>query len=216
MVHHTLGDGVFDHFLHMHADITCARAALTADNAATEIDRVLTAVRDEHLPGYLLLPADVAEVPIGRAETPLPPRVSRTDPSAIALFTEAATELLGRSGSASDVGVLIGLLAHRLAATGELVDLLAAGPLPHATTLWAKSLVDESSPSFIGTCAGAASDGATRRVLEESAALIVAGVQFTDLNTGLFTQHITRDRTIEIGALSASVGEATFGRSLSC
>ena len=40
--------------------------------------------------------------------------------------------------------------------------------------------------------------------------LIVAGVQFTDLNTGLFSQQITRDRTIEIGAVSASVGEQSF------
>jgi len=211
MVHHTLGDGIFDHFLHMHADITCARAALTADTAAVEIDRVLTTVRDQHLPGYLLLPADVAEAPINRPESPLPPRVGRTDASALAQFTEAAAELLGRAGTASDVGVLVGLLTHRLGGTDELVHLLAAGPLPHATTLWAKSLVDESEPTFVGTYAGAASDHPTRRVVEESAALIVAGVQFTDLNTGLFTQHMTRDRTIEIGAHSASVGDTTFG-----
>jgi indolepyruvate decarboxylase len=149
-------------------------------------------------------------MPIRRAESPLSPRVSRTDPAAVAAFTEAATELLGRAGSASDVGVLVGLLAHRLGATDQLVRLLAAGPLPHASTLWAKSLVDESEPTFIGTYAGAASDDPTRRVVEESAALIVAGVQFTDLNTGLFTQRITRDRTIEIAALSVSVGEVTF------
>ncbi len=30
IVHHSLGDGVFTHFLGMHAEITCARAALTA------------------------------------------------------------------------------------------------------------------------------------------------------------------------------------------
>jgi TPP-dependent 2-oxoacid decarboxylase len=59
VVHHSLGDGVFTHFLDMHAPITCARAALTPENAVAEVDRVLAAVRDEHLPGYLLLPADV-------------------------------------------------------------------------------------------------------------------------------------------------------------
>jgi TPP-dependent 2-oxoacid decarboxylase len=211
MVHHTLGDGIFDHFLHMHADITCARAALTGDNAAAEIDRVLRSVRDQHLPGYLLLPADVAELAISRAEAPLPARVSRTDSAAVAAFTEAAAKLIGRAGTAADVGALVGLLAHRLGGSDALVQLLAAGPLPHATSLWAKSLVDESKPHFVGTYAGAASDDATRRVVEESAAVIIAGMQFTDLNTGLFTQHITRDRTIEIGALSASVGELTFG-----
>ena len=66
IVHHSLGDGVFTHFLEMHAPITCARAALTPANAAAEIDRVLTTARDEHLPGYLLLPADVGESPVDR------------------------------------------------------------------------------------------------------------------------------------------------------
>src|SRR3712207_42535 len=45
-VHHTLGDGGFGHFVRMHEEITCARAALTTENATAEIDRVLTAVRD--------------------------------------------------------------------------------------------------------------------------------------------------------------------------
>ena len=50
-LHHTLGDGEFGHFAGMYADITCARGALTEQNAPAEIDRVLTAVRDRRLPG---------------------------------------------------------------------------------------------------------------------------------------------------------------------
>ena len=211
LVHHTLGDGIFDHFLAMQADITCAQAALTADNAADEIDRVLTAMRDHHLPGYLLLPADVAEVAIAPAAAALPPRRSRTDPAAAAAFTAAAETLLETAATSADIGVLVGLLPHRLGAADELRAMLAAGPLPHATTLWAKSLVDESAASFVGTYAGAASDQATRRCIEESGVVIVAGMQFTDLNTGLFSQRIPRERTIEIGATSASVGSQTFG-----
>ncbi len=41
VVHHSLGDGVFSHFIDMHEPITCCRAALSADNAGAEIDRVL-------------------------------------------------------------------------------------------------------------------------------------------------------------------------------
>lgn len=63
VVHHSLGDGIFSHFLDMHVPVTCARAVLTPATAAAEIDRVLCAVRDQHLPGYLLLPADLAEAP---------------------------------------------------------------------------------------------------------------------------------------------------------
>lgn len=214
IVHHTLGDGEFRHFLTMHSDITCARAALTCDNATGEIDRVLTAVRDHRLPGYLLLPADVAETPVPRPVEALPPRSSVTDPEALAAFTAAAARLIQRgaaTGTGPDVSVLVGLLCHRLGAAGRLADLLASAPLPHATTLWAKSLVDESDPLFVGTYSGAASDPATRVVVEDAGTVVLAGVQFTDLTSGLFTQHITRSRTIEIGAREASVGEARFG-----
>jgi TPP-dependent 2-oxoacid decarboxylase len=209
-VHHTLGDGVFGHFMAMHTEITCARAALTPETAVAEIDRVLTTVRDQHLPGYLLIPADVAEAPVARTTSPLPPQVDSTDPAVLAAFVDATSRLLARAGSTADVSVLAGLLVHRLGGADHLAKLLASGSLTHATTLWAKSLVDESSPLFAGTYAGAASPEPTRVAIEDAAALIVAGVQFTDLNSGMFTQRITRERTIEIGAVSATVGAATF------
>jgi alpha-keto-acid decarboxylase len=106
--------------------------------------------------------------------------------------------------------VLSGLLAHRFGAASDLARLLAAGPLTHATTLWGKSLVDESDPYFVGVYAGAASAEVTRQAVEDAAVLITAGVQFTDLNSGFFTQQIARRRTIEIGAGAASVGAAMF------
>ena len=45
-------------------------------------------------------------------------------------------------------------------------------------------------------------------MVEDAPVLILAGVQFTDLNSGFFTQQINRLRTIEIGPKTASVGAA--------
>ncbi len=209
-VHHTLGDGKFGHFTAMHADITCARASLTPEDAVTEIDRVLRTVRDRRLPGYLVVPADVAAAPAERATAALPPPVDTTDPEALAGFVDTARRLLEAASTPDDVTVLAGLSVHRLGATETLDRLLAAGPLPHATTPWAKSLVDESAPRFAGTYTGATSPPATRSAVEDAAVLVVAGVQFTDLNSGMFTQHITRGRTIDVGPWSVAVGAATF------
>ncbi len=209
-LHHTLGDGEFGHFAAMHADITCARAALTEQNALVEIDRVLARVRDERLPGYLLVPADVAQAPVDRASVPLPPPTDGTDPEALAGVADPAPRLLDQAPDRGGIGVLAGLLVHRFGAAGALAEVLAAG-VPHAVTPWAKSLVDESAPGFAGTYSGAAGSGeATRRAVEDAAALILAGVQFTDLNSGLFTQRITRSRTIDLGARAAAVGPAVF------
>lgn len=201
-VHHTLGDGGFGHFLAMHESITCACPALTAGNATADIDRVFTAVCDRHLPGYLLVPADVVEYPVS------PPAVGHERPARRRLL-HRGDDPVARPG-APDVAVLAGLLVHRLGATDRLAALLQAGRLPHATSVWAKSPVDESAPAFVGTYAGAASAGSTRAAIEDAAALIIAGVQFTDLNSGMFTHHIDRERTIELGVASASVGAATL------
>jgi TPP-dependent 2-oxoacid decarboxylase len=210
IVHHSLGDGVFTHFLEMHASITCARAALTPGNAVAEIDRVLAAVRDEHLPGYLLLPADVGEAAVIAADGPLPSSSDRTDPEALDAFAAAAKALLARVDDVTQISVLGGLIVHRMQSRAALRRLIDAGQLVHATSLWGKSLVDESDPRYLGIYAGAASDPAVRAAIEDSGALIIAGVQFTDLNSGFFTQTIDRRRTIELGPYEASVGLARY------
>jgi alpha-keto-acid decarboxylase len=210
VVHHSLGDGVFSHFIDMHRPITCCRATLTAENATGEIDRVLATVSSERLPGYILVPTDVAAAPVTSARAPLRVPPPTSDPVSLAGFISAARDLLGTAADVSDVSVLAGLFVHRLHAVPQLRQLLAAGPLVHATSLWGKSLVDESLPTFAGVYAGAASDEQVRRAVEDAPVLVLAGVQFTDLNSGFFTQNITRTRTVEIGPKSASVGAAVF------
>ena len=210
IVHHSLGDGVFTHFADMHRGITCAQAALTPANARSEINRVLAAVRAERLPGYILIPAEVATVPAMPPTAPLATPAEAVDPDALEGFTAAARQLLETAPDAADVVVLSGLLTHRFGGASDLAQLLAAGPLPHATSLWGKSLVDESDPQFVGVYVGAAGDDAVRRTVEEAAVLIIAGVQFTDLNSGFFTQQMIRRRTIEIGAHAVSVGAALY------
>jgi TPP-dependent 2-oxoacid decarboxylase len=210
VVHHSLGDGVFSHFIGMHEPITCCRAALSADNAGPEIDRVLAAVLSERLPGYILLPADVASTPVARPRRRLEVPRPQSDRDSLAGFVAAASQLIGAARDVNDVRVLAGLLVHRLGAVPQVRALLEAGPLAHATSLWGKSLVDESAPTFAGIYAGAASSETVRHVVEDAPVLILAGVQFTDLNSGFFTQQIHRTRTIEMGPKTASVGAAVF------
>ena len=210
IVHHSLGDGIFTHFLDMHRNVTCARAALTTANATAEIDRVLIAVRDRKLPGYLLLPTDVAATPASKPTDPLPPAQDYTDAAALAGFIDAARRVIGAADDAGGVRLLAGLLVHRFGAAEQLREITALG-VPHASSAWAKSVVDESDPAFLGIYAGAASAPEVRTAIEDAPALIVAGVEFTDLNSGFFTHQIPRARTIELGADAASVGPALFG-----
>jgi alpha-keto-acid decarboxylase len=208
-IHHTLGDGDFTHFAHMYAQITGATATLTAGNAVAEIDRVLATVRARRRPGYLLLPLDVAELPVDRPSAPLPVTEADVDPVVLAAFTTEVGRLLDAADS-HDVAVLAGVLTHRLGAQPELGRLLSAGPITSATTLWGKSVVDECRPGHLGVYAGAASEPVIRSAIENAGTLIVAGVEITDLNSGFFSQRFTEDRTIELGVDEAWVAGRSF------
>jgi alpha-keto-acid decarboxylase len=205
-LHHSLGDGDFEHFLRVSREITCAQANLMPATATREIDRVLSEVREQRRPGYLLLPTDVARFETERPTAPLPRYTGGTSPRALALFTEAATELIADH----QLTVLADLLVHRLNAVAQLEALLAADVVPHATLMWGKSLVDESAPTFLGIYAGAASAEPVRRAIEEAPVLVTAGVVFTDMVSGFFSQRIDPVRTIDVGVQQSTVGNHVF------
>ncbi|OBK21936.1 indolepyruvate decarboxylase [Mycobacterium asiaticum] len=205
-LHHSLGDGDFEHFFRISREITCAQANLMPATACREIDRVLSEVREQKRPGYLLLSTDVARFPTEPPSAPLPRYTGGTSPRALTMFTEAAAKLLGDQ----QLTVLADLLVHRLQAVPELEALLAADVVPHATLMWGKSLLDESSPNFLGIYAGAASAERVRTAIEQAPVLVTAGVVFTDMVSGFFSQRIDPTRTIDIGQYQSSVADEVF------
>lgn len=206
IVHHTLGDGDFGHFLRMSREITCAQADLAPATATREIDRVLSEVREQKLPGYLLLATDVARFPVEPPSAPLARYTGGTSPRALAMFTEAASRLIGDHR----LTVLADFLVHRLQCVDSLNALLGADTVPHATLMWGKSLVDESSSNFLGIYAGAASTEQVREAIETAPVLVTAGVVFTDMVSGFFSQRIDPARTIDVGADQSTVGGRVY------
>jgi alpha-keto-acid decarboxylase len=205
-LHHSLGDGDFEHFLRISREITCAQANLMPATATREIDRVLCEVREQRRPGYLLLSTDVARFETEPPTAELPHYTGGTSPRALALFKEAATQLIADH----QLTVLADLLVHRLNAVDKLEALLAADVVPHATLMWGKSLVDESAPEFLGIYAGAASAESVRQAIEEAPVLVTAGVVFTDMVSGFFSQRIDPVRTIDVGVQQSTVGHQVF------
>lgn len=205
-LHHSLGDGDFEHFFRISREITCAQANLMPATACREIDRVLSEVREQKRPGYILMSTDVARFPTERPDAPLPRYTGGTSPRALSMFVEAATALIGDHR----LTVLADLLVHRLQVVKELEALLTADVVPYATLMWGKSLLDESSPNFLGIYAGAASAPRVRAAIEDAPVLVTAGVVFTDMVSGFFSQHIDAARTIDVGQYQSSVAGQVF------
>lgn len=204
--HHTLGDGDFGHFARMAAEVTHARAELSVENAGDEIDRVIRETLAERRPGYLLIPADVAKAPLPAPSGAPIVHEDATDPAVLADLRAAVDDALH---DATSIAVLADILVQRMGAEDALHDLLDLG-VPHAASLWGRRVVDESSPDYAGPYVGAVSDPAARAAIEEADVLVMAGVQFTDLMSGFFSQHLPAT-TIDIGPRKTRIGGREFG-----
>ncbi|WHQ76444.1 indolepyruvate decarboxylase [Pantoea sp. Lij88] len=205
-VHHSLGDGDFQHFIRMAAEVSAATAQLTADNATAEIDRVIIAALQARRPGYLSLAVDVAalEVP-----PPAQPLSSHQPSSADArrAFRAAAERLLA---PAQRVSLLADFLALRWQQQAALAALREMSAIPCASLLMGKGVLDEQQPGYVGTYAGEASAGQVCEQIEQVDVAICVGVRFTDTITAGFTQQFNPERLIDLQPFSASVGGENF------
>lgn len=206
LLHHTLGDGDYRHFLRMSCEITVAQSVLTPENAAQEIDRLLLTALKTHRPVYLYLSTDVAMAEIAAPKEKLVVEHS-SDPAQLAAFTAAAEQLLA---DAASVALLADFLADRAGQKQALAQFLDDVPVSFATLLMGKGVLPEQRNGFVGTYAGAASAGDTQRIIEQSDVIITVGVLYTDTITAGFTQNIDPGKTIAIGLNSSRAGDKTF------
>lgn len=209
LLHHSFGDGDFNHFARMAKEVACAHTSLTAENAASEIDRLLVAALYQRRPVYLQLPSDVGEAELTSQSGALALSQPMLSPTSLQAFIEAARQKLQ---SAHRVALLADFLADRFGARQALNHWLAEVNLPHSTLLMGKGLLDETHPMFIGTYAGAASDASVREYIEEADVLITVGVWFVDTITAGFSQHITQDNCIDVQPEQVRIGRQVFSQ----
>ncbi|MFI1801714.1 alpha-keto acid decarboxylase family protein [Streptomyces sp. NPDC020379] len=209
-LHHTLGDGDYQHFSRMFAEITVAHTTLTADNAAPEIDRVLGELMHHKRPVHINLPTDVVTAPCPAPASPLPAAGdAAADPARLEEFLAHCARLLG---PARTVTVLAGHHIDRCHLRTALAGLVEAGGTGMRTAAFSlgKSTVDETGPAFAGIYTGALSDESTRKAVEDTECLILAGAEITDIDTGGFTHHFDATPTIALHPDHAEAGPTRY------
>jgi len=206
-IHHSLGDGVFNHFIKMVEPVTVARAQLTPENAASEIDRVIRLILKKHRPGYLLLSPDVARQPIYPPTTKLiDSQEDITSQAALSDFKQALTDFLPNKTTT----LMADLMVHRLGLQNQLKALIADTDIPYTTLSWGKTLLDENSDRWAGTYAGVASRPIVKDAVENCECLIKVGVQYTDTTTAGFSQDINEDVVVDLHYERASISGKNF------
>jgi TPP-dependent 2-oxoacid decarboxylase len=211
LVHHTLADGDFSRFSRAYAEFTVAGETLTAAHAAAQIDAVIRAAIAAKQPGYLSIPADLADARIDAAplETPLARAVESASAGQLttAAFERAAEQLLA---TARRPVIVVGHIAARFHLAPEITALAQAGGIPAVVLPSAKGHIDETHPLYAGVYAGTMIDQAAADLVASADAVIHLGVVMTDVLSGKFTHRPFDAASIAVDADRAAVGDESF------
>jgi indolepyruvate decarboxylase len=176
----------------------CAETARlnSGRTAAGDITKVLLAMQRESRPGYLELPRDCLARPL---PWPLAPQAAPAQaPEPAPLHRQRGEILLSWMRTRQRPVVLAGIELHRFGLQADLLALLEREGWPFATSLSAKSLLNERHPLCLGLYEGAAGPAAVREQVEGSDGLLILGMPLQDLDTGIFTMQLNAEQVVRV------------------
>jgi indolepyruvate decarboxylase len=207
VMHHSLGDGVFQNFINIGAQSACVHAILTPENCTYELERVIAAALANRQPAYVVVAEDMALREVtGPAVEPFPDTASH--PEALKAALDAALEKINAANTGC---ILPAYTVSRYGLQPDLTALLEASGLPFATTSMDKAVISEGHPQFLGMYSGRYSAPHVREAVEDADVVINAGgVLFTDFATLAFSYDIDPAKIITIGSDATHIGGIVY------
>ncbi|GAA3716755.1 alpha-keto acid decarboxylase family protein [Salinicoccus jeotgali] len=203
-VHHTLGDGKFDHFSRMFQEVTAAQTFLTQENAAHEIDRVLLACLTEKRPVHITLPIDVYNKPASKPTSPLHEEVADSNQEALEQMLAEITPMINE---ANRPVILAGYEVNRYENREELLQFADKTGIPVTILSGGKGVFNEEHPQFIGVYNGELSAPYLQQRVDEADCIIQIGAKPTDSTTGGFSYNFSEKNVIQISPFSVKATE---------
>lgn len=214
VIHHSLGDGVFDHYVQCTKPVTAAQAVLKeAKGAGERIDHVLISALVQRRPTYLYLPMDLVpeQIPAQPLATPLTLSkirdIVRAPPSQDQATAVRDIAELFRAAKKPVVFVDVGAVRYDVV---DLVrDFVRKTGFPFFTSITAKASLDECHPQYRGVYIGKISNLSVKEDFESSDLVISIGLNFSDMNSGGFTFKFP-EHLVDISATNTNVGKTVY------
>lgn len=193
IVHHTLGDGLFD--AHAASEAGGLRQRHFNRRKRRLPDRALhRGGRLPHRPVYMALPQDQAgQAPARGIRLRSPGKRPKAIPRP---WPPSLKPLPKKVSAAGSTVVLAGYLIARLGLRGAAKELLTRTGLPFATMFMDKTALDETLPGYVGLYDGRIMNPEVRDFVEGCDCVLNLGAIWSDFNTGAFTAHIDPSRMI--------------------
>ncbi|KAG5952319.1 hypothetical protein E4U53_001099 [Claviceps sorghi] len=199
LLHHTLGNGDFNVFANMSAQISCDVVKLNnPSDIADQIDHALRQCWVSSRPVYITLPTDMAEAKVegARLSRPIDLSEPENDPEKEDYVVDIILKYLA---SAKNPMLLVDACAIRHRVLTEIHELIDKTGLPVFVTPMGKSAIDESHRNYGGVYAGEGSHPAqVKDILEASDLIISIGALKSDFNTTGFSYRTSQLQSIDL------------------
>jgi TPP-dependent 2-oxoacid decarboxylase len=205
LVHHKVR--TFDTQRRIYDEVTCASTVLLdQQTAADEIIRVVRAARIQCRPGYIEVPFDVVDLPIGPASNRIEQAIE-SDSENLAAAVAEAVELISR---AKRPVIIADVELHRHGLTDLALGIARRINIPIASTLLSKSIISETNPLFIGVYSGGISAPECQAYVENSDCVFLLGAFLSDVFMGMKTATLNRRQTILANTERLSIGYHSY------
>lgn len=209
LIHHTLSDGVYNHFSQMATQITVAQANLQDPRTCPQlIDATIQQCLVHSRPVYIQLPADMVSIHVDaerlRSKIEIPPALSSKD-------EQAAIDLvLDRIYCSKQPMILVDGESRAYGILDEVEQLIKKTQWPTWITVFGKSCVDESIPNVHGIWQGDYADQAENDYINSCDLVVCFGPHFTNTNTYAYTSIPNTHISIFVTARAVKAGDRTI------
>ncbi len=201
LLHHKVK--TFETQRRVYDEVTVASTVLLdEERAAAEIVRCVEACLRHKRPVYIEVPHDMVDREIP-TDIPASAPETASDPQTLHAALAETLELLR---AAKKPVILAGVELHRHALTEPVIRMAETMKIPIAADLLSKSAVPENHPLYLGVYGGAmSSDSIVREYVESADCVLMLGTFITDMNMGIYTAKLDRNRTVLATTESISV-----------
>ncbi|KAJ5361699.1 Thiamine pyrophosphate enzyme C-terminal TPP-binding [Penicillium brevicompactum] len=197
-IHHTLGDGDFERFARMSAEISSAVVVLKDKfNAAKLIDETILECLRSSKPVYIGLPMDLVRVEVDPSPLAQPLAVEDPAPNLVVEEENAVNMILDRILAAQSPIIIVDSLAgkpHTLKSARSFVE---RSGLPCFITQMAKGIIHEDLPNFRGIWAERVSQPTILEEIQRCDLVLNIGPRSTDINTAGFKTDVAHTEAIK-------------------
>lgn len=190
LLHHTLGNGDFNVFTRMNAEISCCVARLDdPQEAPTLIDNAIRECFIRSRPVTITLPTDVVvkKVEGERLKKPLDLIQPQNDPEKENYVVDVVLKYLQQ---AKNPVILVDACAIRHRVLDEVHEFVQKSGFPTFVAPMGKGAVDETHRNYGGVYAGSGSNTGVSEQVESSDLILSIGAIKSDFNTAGFTYRI--------------------------